>query len=148
MKVFSKEKLEELKKVVDIEDVCKILRFENCDRVNRYDCPFCESPSFVLNSYGKPDRFYCFSCEAKGDSAILLMLTRKLSFADSIKFLSVLFNVDVNRKKEEEEEEEEEEISLKIIADLKKTIKCNSISEDEALIIAKAISIAKEHIKD
>ena len=78
---------------VPIVTVCERLgfRLHRCGRDYEMTCPSCgtESKSRNLRVYPRSrtgaGRFFCFSCEVKGDSIALMMLVKKLDFAQAVR---------------------------------------------------------------
>jgi DNA primase len=91
-----------LSKIIELYFPYKIQSsFSNIDSVRWSSCPFCNhcgNSPFIINH----DRYYCFECEANGNSLTFLMIYKKWNYVESVEFLIRLMNV-----KDESEESKE-----------------------------------------
>lgn len=93
--------IQKIKNSIMMEDLLSLLGFENVGKIkNRVKCIFHESNSIRNFSYND-DLFYCFNCGVKGDKVKLVMLTKKYSFGEAIKFLANITGIEfcVNDRK-------------------------------------------------
>lgn len=94
MRIFTKESLEALRQRIDLAEV--VSAYVNLKRAGatfKGLCPFHDekTPSFVINS--GDTHYHCFGCGAHGDAIEFLMSFQKMSFMDSVEFLSEKFGV-------------------------------------------------------
>ncbi|MBS0628095.1 MAG: DNA primase [Verrucomicrobia bacterium] len=103
MALYSKESLEALRQRIDLVDVVSsYVKMQRSGSSYKGLCPFHDekTPSFLIH---KGDTHYhCFGSGAHGDSIAFLMNYAKMTFVDSLEFLSERFQVPLEKTKEEE----------------------------------------------
>jgi len=103
MALYSKESLETLRGRIDlVEVISPYVKMQRTGSSYKGLCPFHEekTPSFLIH---KGDTHYhCFGCGAHGDAIAFLMNHAKLTFVDSLEFLSERFGVPLEKVEEEE----------------------------------------------
>lgn len=129
--MFTEKSLDAVFDEIDLEIVCDTLNIESQGEVASYTCPFCGEESFVLDSCSKAKRYYCFDCEAKGDALDLIKNGWDRSLEDSVKFLSILFNVKLEEteKKESLIKKNSPSYIIPLVLDIMKNEKLTSIDK-------------------
>jgi len=95
MRVFTKESLEELSKVMSVTRVMEILELDPiCTPGWIADCPFCDETALFISE--GDDYYHCFKCDAHGDPIDLLMILNNMSFEDAIVALSEVFDFPID----------------------------------------------------
>lgn len=79
-----------LKRDQNIIDIARRLGFEFTEKYDKaaIDCPFCDDHSGHLYLYRKTNRFWCFKCQAKGDSLDFYSKVRRIALKDALNELS------------------------------------------------------------
>ena len=103
MSYYSKESLETLRQRIDlVEVVSEHVKMGKSGAAYKGLCPFHEekTPSFLIH---KGDTHYhCFGCGAHGDAISFLMDYVRMSFTDSLEYLSERFQVPLEKVESEE----------------------------------------------
>lgn len=103
MPLYSKESLEALRQKVDLIDVVSsYIKLGRSGASYKGLCPFHEekTPSFLIHR--GDTHYHCFGCGAHGDAIAFLMGHAKMTFVDSLEFLSERFQVPLEKIQEEE----------------------------------------------
>lgn len=140
MKFYTEQSLDKLQEEINLEKVCEALNMDESTEVKRYECPFCEEESLILNDSDKPTLYYCFDCQAKGDAISLIMNGWEQSFNDAVNFLSIMFNCKM--------EESELKQTAKDDCDTEEELKVKIEHGEKLAMFAKALGLIKENEKD
>ena len=95
--LFTKESLDNLKEAIDINIVLEIIDIKTDDDDN-YLCPFCGSSKFLVNY--ATDICGCIDCKFYGGVIELLMHVNEISFAEAVKTLAEIFDVNLEEIKQ------------------------------------------------
>ncbi len=96
---LAKEKIEEIKRSVDIIDIIgSYLRLEKAGKNYRSLCPFHQekTPSFMVNP--QKQIFYCFGCGEGGDVIKFVMKYNQLSFYNALKLIARRAGIELSDK--------------------------------------------------
>lgn len=103
MAIYSKESLETLRQRIDLTEVISsYVTMQRSGSSYKGLCPFHEekNPSFMIHK--GDSHYHCFGCGAHGDAISFLMSHVKMTFVESLEYLSEKFQVPLDRIEEEE----------------------------------------------
>ena len=103
--MYSKESLERLRQRIDLgEVISSYVRMQKSGAFYKGLCPFHEekTPSFMIQK--GDSHYHCFGCGAHGDSITFLMQHVKMTFVESLEFLSDKFQIPLEKIDSSEEE--------------------------------------------
>ena len=86
---------EEVKKRVEIVDVCRLLGIK-LDRSYKSLCPFHKEKTSSFSVHPQKNIFFCFGCGKKGDSITLVQNILGISPLESAKFLNTKLNLGID----------------------------------------------------
>lgn len=146
MKMFTKKSLNALSQKIDIKKVatCIGIDIDECDdRINIYKCPFCNNNFFVLFDN---NTYYCGDCKAQGDTISLFMLMRKKTFVETINFLSIMFDVDMEEITNDEQTTKNNKNNLQLIELIKNKVKEMSLDDETLMLFMKIYDKLKKEV--
>src|ERR671937_1597164 len=122
MSLYAKDSIDRLKDAVDMVEL--VGARTDLRRVGtRFTglCPFHDerTPSFSVNAEHK--LYYCFGCEAKGDSIGFVQETEALDFREAVEFLAERYGVELELESEDPQAEERRRRRERLLALLERT---------------------------
>ncbi len=103
MAIFSKESLEQLRQRINLVEVLSgYIQFSRSGSSYKSICPFHDekTPSFIIHA--GDTHYHCYGCGAHGDAISFLMNYQKLTFSESVEYLSEKFGVYLQYVEEQE----------------------------------------------
>jgi DNA primase len=103
MPLYAKDSLEALRQKVDLVDVVSFyVKMTKSGASYKGLCPFHDekTPSFLIHK--GDSHYHCFGCGAHGDAIAFLMGHAKMTFVESLEFLSERFQVPLEKVQQQE----------------------------------------------
>ena len=95
MTLFTKESLKELEEKISLIDVLDSFGADPYHTTTTVvDCPYCGSDDLRISK--DESHYYCFDCNAQGNSIDYLMNVNKMTFVESIEALADMYNVELD----------------------------------------------------